>query len=214
MKSISKHLDYQHLYKLWDSLANQPFRMSLRSSPDMLTQGQSWALVEGKLQLNKPLIFDAKRGRKTMDILWGYSTISFFFSSELILLLQENGITGWGTYPVELYDRQGELLVGYWGIAITGPECTRDRSRSQIVSKPPPVAGGQGYQVYRGLYFDEADWDGSDMFWVSEGGGIVVTERVYKLFKKHKIRNVELTPLLEVELAVSNDKYGDAARKN
>jgi hypothetical protein len=41
-----------------------------------------------------------------------------------------------------------------------------------------------------------------------------VTEKLYRLFRRHKIRNVELTPLSEVEIDVSNDKYGESARKS
>jgi hypothetical protein len=107
---------------------------------------------------------------------------------------------------------EGNLLSGYRGIAVVGPECTRDCSRSQIIDKPPPVESGRGFQVYRGLYFDETAWDNSDMFWVSQGGGIVVTDKVRELFRRYGIRNVELTPLPQVEIRVSNDQYGSTAR--
>lgn len=205
--STSTYPNYRTLYRLRDPLANLPFRMSRRLLANWPTVDQQWEIARGKFQTYGPLVFDATSGGRLTDILWSRSVVFLFFSARLIHLLQEHSITGWSTYPVELYNRQGELLAGYQGIAITGSECARDRSRSQIVDKPPPVPGGRGYQVYRGLYFDESEWDGSDMFWVSEGGGVVITERVYKLFRKHKIRNVKFTPLSEVEIDVSNDKY-------
>ncbi len=133
----------------------------------------------------------------------------FFISTRLMDLLMQHQVIGWSTYPVELFDRKGEPLTGYHGLAITGAVCKRDRSRSQIVENPPVVPTGKPYLVYKGLYFVESQWDGSDMFWVSPGGR-VVTEKVYRLFKKHKIVNVRFTPLREVEMDVSDDKYYEA----
>jgi hypothetical protein len=40
-------------------------------------------------------------------------------------------------------------------------------------------------------------------------GGTVVTEKVYRLFRKHRIANVRFTRLTEVEIEVSLDKWED-----
>jgi hypothetical protein len=181
--------------------------MNLLPRADILTNAQANALVRGSLSLEETLVFKAGRGGKATDVLWAYDVYIYFFSERLRRLLAEEEISGWTTYPVELYDRKDNHLSGYQGIAVTGRECTRDRSRSQIVDKPPPAPGGQSRQVYRGLFFDESQWDGSDMFWVSEVG-IVVTEKLYRLFQRHKIRNVEFTPLSKVEIRVSLDNFG------
>jgi hypothetical protein len=214
MSSTSPFPKLPLFFRFSDPLATQPYRLQLLPRADILTFEQVCDLASGLLALDEPLIFKAGRGGKATDVLWAYDVLIYFFSEPLRRLLTEAGVSGWTTYPVELYDRKGNHLPGYQGIAVTGPKCRRDRSRSSIVDKPPPVPGGRGYQVYRGLYFDESQWDGSDMFWVSEGGGIVVTEKLYRLFRRHKIRNVELTPLTEVEIDVSNDKYGESARKS
>jgi hypothetical protein len=186
----------------------------MRPNPNWLTIAQQRQLSRGQFCPQEPLIFNAYRGNKATDVLWSDSIDPFFFSVRLLTLLIDQGISGWNTYPVELYNRQRERLDSYMGIAITGPECQRDRSRSEIVDKPPPVLGGQGYQVYRGLYFDESQWDGSDLFRVNEGGGIVVTDRVHRLFHMHKIRNAKFTPLPEVEIRVAFDKYGESAKRS
>ena len=109
-------------------------------------------------------------------------------------------------YPVEVFGRKGEPLPKYHGLSVIGPDCVRDRSRSQIVDKPPPVDGGRGYQVYHGLYFDENQWDGSDFFRVL-GIATVVTDKVYRIFKRAKVTNVRFTPLTEVEIDVKLDDY-------
>jgi hypothetical protein len=197
MNSTSPFHKQQSFFTFSDPLATQPYRLHLMPRADILTATQVNDLVRGSLSLDEPLVFKAGRGGKATDVLWEYG-ILFFFSESLRRLLTEEGVSGWTTYPVELYDRKGNHLPGYQRIAVTGRKCLRDYSRSLIVDKPPPVPGGRGYQVYRGLYFDERQWDGSDMFWVSDGG-IVVTEKVFGLFRRHKIRNVKLTLHSEVE---------------
>jgi hypothetical protein len=71
-------------------------------------------------------------------------------------------------------------------------------SRSVPVTKPPPAPGGQPYQVYNGFYFDEREWDGSDIFLVH--GFKVVTLPVRRALSRAGIGNVRLMPLAEVEI--------------
>ena len=177
--------------------------MRIRDGSNWLTAQQLRALAHGQFDPRMIMQFDANRGGQATDILWSTSLYPFFIANRLIMLLRENTITGWTTYPVELFDRKGERLDDYYGLAVTGPECDFDPNRSKIVAKPPPVPQGRGYQVHRGLYFDESQWDGSDMFWV-RNVDIVVTERVFRLLKQHKIVNVRLTPLDEVEVRTSD----------
>jgi hypothetical protein len=142
--------------------------------------------------------FDVYKGGQATDFLWSQSVWLICISQRTVDLLGEYQITGWSTYPVEIFDRKRNPLPDYHGFAVTGPVCDLDRSRSTLIDKPPPVPGGKGYQVYRGLYFSESQWDGSDMFWIDRCGQ-VVTDRVYQLFRRHKISNVKFTPLIEDE---------------
>jgi hypothetical protein len=201
------HPDLPAMYQVRDPLATLPYRMILSRPEQSLTSDQHRALIHGTFHPDCPLVYTAGRGGKATDVLWAYDVSTFFFSAGLTRLLHGYNITGWSTYCVELRDKSDELLPGYQGIAVIGYECTRDRSRSRIVEKPAPVSGGRSYQVYRSLYFDEQEWDGSDFFWVSDRGGIVVTEKVCQIFRKYKIRNFEFTPLSEVEIRVGDDKY-------
>ena len=59
--------------------------------------------------------------------------------------------------------------------------------------------------MYKGFYFDESQWDGSDIFLV--GGHKVVTLPVQKAFKRAKVSNVRFTPLMEVEIDVYLDRF-------
>ncbi|MHB1295631.1 MAG: hypothetical protein ACYC4R_11630 [Anaerolineae bacterium] len=208
MPPTSRSVDYQKLYSFSDAFATRPLR--LKTVEDQgLEQGYAWPLSDGTLHLAQPLKLRGYMGGQAVDVLWSGLVVLFCVSSRVVDLLRAEGITGWDTFPVEVYDRRGGFLPGYHGFAITGPTCRRDKSRSTIVAKPPPppTPTGRGGKVYRGLYFHEADWDGSDFFWVDNCGGRVVTERVYRLFRRHKIGNVRFVPLPEVELDVLLDKY-------
>ncbi len=197
-------LDYSKLFELADPLANRPLRLETYDDDWLLKNNNTWRLFRGQLKLTEPLKLRAYMGGQATDFLWSGLIHVVCVSSRVVDLLREHGITGWDTYPVEVYGRKGEPLPGYHGFAVTGPECRRDRSRSPIVDKPPPVPGGCGYRVYKGLYFDESQWDGSDIFLVE--GSKVVTERVYSLFKRAKVSNVRFQRLTELEIHVFLDE--------
>ncbi|MCU0488365.1 MAG: hypothetical protein MUE67_05380 [Anaerolineales bacterium] len=204
--STSAALDFNHFYELYDPLASRPFRLSDEGYSNWLTKEQAIELFRGRLNLDTPLRLGAYMGGQATDFLWSGLIPLVCISERVSELLQMNGITGWTTYPVEVFGRKGEPLPGYHGFAVTGSECRRDRSRSQIFTRQA-VSGGEPFQVYKGLYFYEEDWDGRDILWVKSYGGIVVTEKAYKILKRAKVTNVKLTPLPDVELQVLLDKY-------
>jgi hypothetical protein len=204
--STSPILDYDKLYRLDDPLTSRPLRLSDEGYSDWLTKGQAIELFRGRLELDTPLKLGAYRGGQATDFLWSGLIPLVCILDRVVEILRTNKITGWSAYPVEVHGRKGELLPGYHGFSVMGSECRRDRSRSQKFIRQA-VPGGEPFEVYKGLYFYEEEWDGCDIFWVKGYGGIVVTERVFKIFKKTKITNVELTPLPEVELQVLLDKY-------
>lgn len=199
--------EYAELYRLSDPLGSRPLRLSDENFSDWLTSEQAWALFRGQLRLTKPLRLGAYMGGHPSDFLWAGLSHVVCVSHRVVESLIEDAVTGWSIYNVEVFGRKGEPLPGHHGFSVIGPECPLDRSRSQIVTKPPPAPGGKSYQVYRGLYLDESQWDGSDFFVVRPFGGIVVTEKVYRLFKRAKVTNVRLTPLTEVELDVMLDQF-------
>jgi len=200
-------LNFKKFYELSDPMATRPLRLRTALESNWLSSRDARALARGRLRLDSPLKLVASSGGQATDFLWSEFPPLVCISSRVVALLETNDCTGWSTYPVEVYDRQGKLLPDYHGFAITGPECQRDKNRSEIVEKPPPAPGGRSYRVYKGLYFDESCWDGSDFFWVVPFGGRIITEKVYRLFRKHKVRNIELTPLPDVEIDVLFDEF-------
>ena len=192
-------VDYSKLYYFTDPLATRPFRLRSRLPAGTLSGDRSHLLAQGKLAFDEPIQFDAASGGHATDILWSQDPLHFCVSGRLIRLLEEHGITGWSPYPVEVYDRKGILLPDYYGFAITGGTCDQDYDRSLLIEKMRPSGKKKG-KYFRGVYFNESQRDGSDMFWVGRGTRVVV-DKVYKLFRKHKIRNVRFTPLSDVEVS-------------
>ncbi|BCX04242.1 MAG: hypothetical protein KatS3mg053_2180 [Candidatus Roseilinea sp.] len=197
--------DYNKFFELADPLANRPLRLSDEHYSEWLSRDQAWRLFRGELKLAEPLRLGAYMGSQAADFLWAGLAHIICVSSRVIDLLIVNQVTGWSTYPVEVFDRKGQLLAEYLGFAVTGAECHRDRGRSQVVTKLN--AAGRPIRVYKGLYFDESQWDGSDFFLVQPLNSIAVTEKVYRLFKRAKVTNVRLTPLIQVELDVTLDQF-------
>jgi hypothetical protein len=199
-------LDFGKFYQFSDPLANRPLRLSDEGYSDWITKDQAIELYFGRLDLGAPLKLGAYMGGQITEFLWSGLTPLVCISNYVAELLLLNNISGWSTYPVEVYGRKGEFIPGYHGFCVTGVECRRDRSRSQIFTRQA-VPGGKPFGVYKGLYFYEEDWDGSDFFKVGSFGGTVVTEKVFKILNKVKYKNVMLTPLPEVEIDTIFDKY-------
>ncbi len=194
--STSRVINWADMYEMSDPLGTRALRVGVSDA----WLGRTWELFVGRTSPNQPVVFHAYMGRQPMDILWSSIVHLFCVSERVINLLKHHGATGWGTYPAEVYDRDGRLLPGYHGFSITGPNVKHDESRSEIVQKEIPWRPGKHYTVRKGFYFNEADWDGSDFF--RSTGFKLVTKRVRDLLNKERIRNVCLTPLPEVELSV------------
>ena len=112
-------------------------------------------------------------------------------------LLLEHGFTGWKTYPVHVLGPEQEGYEDYHGLAITGRCGPLEYTRSIPFQKQ--MSGGV-FTYWRGEYFDEATWDGSDLF-VPEGTAVIlVVEEVKQAFVRAKVRNVRFTRLTEREV--------------
>ena len=197
----SNLLNPEKIFELADPLTVEPFRLRSRLPANAKAEGIDVELLsQGKSQIVKPIQFDAAQGRKATDFLWTQLIKPVCVSDRVIRILEEYDVTGWSTYPVQVFDAEGVLHDSYHGLVVTGAVCEADYTRSAIVTKPSPTPRGKSYDVYRGLYFDEDQWDGSDMFWV--GGVRVVVDKVRTLFERHRIENVRFTPLAEREIRV------------
>jgi hypothetical protein len=203
---MSISLNYAELYSLTDPFGTQAIRLDFGENMEWMTSQYAWSLFKGQIaHTDKSINLQGYQGRRPMDFLWSAFVPLRCISKWVVDLLQANRVTGWAIYPVQVHDRDGKLLPDYFGFAVTGRGGSFDSSMSEVVTKSAP---GKPYQAYIGYYFDESNWDGSDIFLVSNR--IIIKRRVRDLFRKEKVRNILLTSLPEVETPTYLDEFRDA----
>lgn len=172
-----------------------------------LEEGRTGGAFRGDIALDDPRA--VTRGEKTprepVEVRWmmgrqrpfdiihtGYVE-PLLVSDRVIGILKANGFSGWRTYAIDLLGKDGRRIPGYHGLAVHGRCGPIDDSRSIEFKAIYP---GGIFPAWRGLYFDPATWDGSDLFMPSDNWGvIIVVEAVKRAFEKAKVTNVTFTPL-------------------
>ncbi|MFQ5423999.1 MAG: hypothetical protein ACE5F9_08465 [Phycisphaerae bacterium] len=169
------------------------------------------ALYRARVRPDKPLVFEFFKGAS------GSTAHDFVSTGFAALLLVSNrvvkvlaGFTGWTTYPVEVYGKNGELIAGYHGLAVTGRCGPIDDARSRPAIQPPAVPAGRPRPIWIGLYFDPATWDGSDIFLPQGNEGTFVTRPVKMSLEEAKATNVYFRPLTEMENMSSALLFGES----
>lgn len=191
--------DYSKFHRLSDPFSTQALRLTPCPSCVWLNEETAIGLATGTLkEASNELQMCGTSGQRPMSWLWSTFPPLRFVSEQTALLLTNNEVVGWSTYPVKITDREGRVLPGYRGFAVTGRagEVRHDLSTNTTLHHP----WGTSTRVHRGLYFDPQAWDESEFFLV--GGHTVITERVRELFTKNRVSNVKLAPITEVEMPV------------
>ena len=190
-------VEYSELFLFEDPFAKQWLRLEPISKWVMVDDIDR-KLAYGQWQPSEPVVFRGYMGSLVADILWTGLPPLLCVSERVVTILKENKFTGWSTYPVEVYDRKGNRLTGFYGFAITSYAGKRDLTRSTKIKKSPYVPGGSIPELYKGFYFNKTEWDGSDIFRVHPSTKIV--KRVVKnVFIKERIRNVKFIALPDEE---------------
>ena len=127
-------------------------------------------LHRGRVKPEVRLVMRHNVGGPLRDfIITGYA-VPVVVSDKVVAVLSGLGCSGWDTFPVEVYDKTGELVDGFHGFAVRGACGAIDWSRSE----PVPITRPTGdYPSLKGMLFDEASWDGSDVFCPDNGGWIL-----------------------------------------
>lgn len=132
---------------------------------------------------------------KPSDFIYTTSAHPTLISDRVLGILKREGFTGWRTYPIRLFGKNGARISGYHGLAIHGRCGPLDDSRSV---KRDTVYPGGVFPEWYGLFFDPTTWDGSDLFMTSSPQTwLFVVEAVKRAFEKAKVTNVKFTPLDE-----------------
>ncbi len=185
---------FDHIYRLDDPIDYHWLQADCEDAGGLERQD---ALVRSRVKPPSPVTFRWAEGKsRPADFVW---SIGLPLVSELVVgLLVQNRFTGWSSYKAGLLGRDREEIDGYHGLAVSGRcgEVDDDRCDAYLEEFP----GGPDV-VSRGMYFEPATWDGTDIF-MPEGEHywwIFVTEGVKLALQEAKVRNVSLTPLPRVD---------------
>ena len=155
------------------------------------------SLAYGDYDNMPPLIWrqNSNFGDKLRDVLLGTTSL-YLISDRFKNILNESGLTGWKSYPILLYDKNGRQIEGYNGFSITG------RAGNMHKFDAPPIE--QGYSPKSdGYYFKFDAWDGSDIFRVFPHH-IIITKRFSEVLLNHKVSGIKIDRLTD---------YGDWSKK-
>jgi hypothetical protein len=136
-------------------------------------------LARGEAGLDAPGRFEYDEGSSARGIVGTTYPPLKLVSDGVIGAL--TGFTGWTTYPVELYGRDGARVPGYHGFGVTGR------------AGPIDDALGPGY------LFAPGSWDGSDVFVTGDGALTMVAQPVRDALLAAGVKNVRLERITEVE---------------
>ena len=182
---------FSHIYKMSESGGSRAFRATLEIDDD-------YPLFTGEVKRDMPIQAHWFMGAaRPVDIIWTGFAVPVLVSERVVQILREGKFTGWDVTPVELRDKAGAHLPGYYFLSVLGRCGPIDYSRSETIQERLP---GGWFPRLKGLYFDPATWDGSDIF-LPEGTRFkFAVEPVKRALVRAKVKNIVFTRLDEIEL--------------
>jgi hypothetical protein len=154
-------------------------------------------IFSGEVSPPAPILCKHSMGRKLYDFVW--AVLYPLIHTRVIDLLTPAKISGWSTYRVKVTGPDGTVIPEYHGLSIRGRCGSITFNKAEIVVEKTQYGT---FRRYKGLNVTEDSWDGSDMFIGADHQTtfILVTERVYELFRDEKVGNVDFEPKCEVRV--------------
>jgi len=197
---------FEHLFVMADPVASRPYRGRLCPDTDCFGVSRGEARPPRNAQVHWAM------GSSTpSDVIWTTNAHPLIVHHRLTDLWAKEQLSGWGTYPVEVFDKDGRVCHDYAGITVTGRCGVVDLSQSRIELREYP--GGHSPE-FVGHFFDPESWDGSD-FCVPVPDQLgrsslrrVVSSGVSRSLRHGKVRNVLLESLSSQRVSTSVYEIG------
>lgn len=171
---------------------------ALSVTADNKSEQNHLSIFWGEKKIIEPMGFYRNTGSRPKDlILCCYPAVVYLITERFFELLEKEGFTGWGSYPVKISGKNDELVKGYRGLSIHGKCGVPDNSRRERIEKINPR--GEIYYRWKGFYFDLSTWDGSDFFCPEGSTFKIVTKRVKDSIEKAKFTAIEFEQITERE---------------
>jgi hypothetical protein len=161
-------------------------------------------LFLGKYVPDEPIVCKRDIGSRAVDFVSSTYACNVFMSQRFVDVLRAAETTGWGTYPVEVYGKDGQFMEGYHGLSILGRCGPVDFAKGRLEFRPPRVPNGKPYKVRVGFPFDLATLDGSDFFSPEGTYYIVVTQKARDALVSAKLTGLRIVPASEFEMMVGS----------
>lgn len=181
-----------------DPCSHRYYRANMHFSPEVVGD-PSLRLLRGDWNPTNAVRLTRDSGASDpVDVIWTTLALPLLVSQRVIDLLEANAFTGWCTFPVVVQNGTKAIVPGYHGLAITGRCGPLEGSRSRVVLRDYPAMLVEERVGYR---FDEASWDGSDLFCSTDGSAIIVcTAAVKGALERAKVRNLKFTCLSDLTI--------------
>ena len=145
----------------------------------------------------EPLRFVQYEGKEWYDLVGSQYASLQLFSTRILAAFSAAGVTGWQGAPVVVASKSRKPVSNYALLVVTGRSGRLDNSLSVqtdwlLRGKPT------GKKVWKGLYFEDGTWDGSDVFAPSGTAFFFVTSKVKAVLEREQATNIRLEPLSEV----------------
>jgi hypothetical protein len=155
-----------------------------------------YGLLCGTWVPGEPIEFTLGRKGDPKDMLLGGPPSVCLVSDAFVATVHGVGASGWTTYPITLRRRDGEVIPGYQGLSIVGRAGRPSYADSELFMGRP-FTGGPAVPMVRGMGFDLASWDGSDVFLLDTTAHVIATASVRTALRRAKVRNVSFERLSE-----------------
>jgi hypothetical protein len=204
-------IDFADFFRLSDPVGNKPYRAEIG-----MTSEEAWSVSRGEhVPAKRPIVRWAMGGAVPSDVIWTTLAAPLIISSRILDVLEAGGLSGWNAFPVTVYDKRQIEVPNYFILAIKGRCNPIDLSRSEVVLREYP---GGWFPEFKGAYFPEESWDGSDLFMERPDSlgrftmSRFATGRVIRALRQIRVINLSYESLVEDQVSVSAYECGSAAQ--
>lgn len=121
--------------------SNKPTSSTVQAHPiglkdDNNGKSSHFKLIKGDYKgIDFPVVFKQEYGKIFNDILGTGHAGFYLISNRMKTILEENNLTGWKVFPIKLYDKKNNEIIGYHGFSAAGRCSPTIYDKCKIIEK-------------------------------------------------------------------------------
>jgi hypothetical protein len=195
-------MEISSFYDLTDKFTSRTYQVGKSSLNEPIVEGvvpDYYRVAAGNYdRITFPVTFHHRYGNKLGDLMNTGLVVLYLISDRMRALFEQEGFTGWQTFPVVIYDKKGVEVPGYHGFSVTGRCGPIDYTRCEVVTRRY-VPHGPEVRFCKGLYVGLDQWDGSDFFMPPAYYGTICTARVVEAVRRAKLTLIDFRNLADIQ---------------